>query len=199
MSTDLNHPPKPATEGLGPSTQPAGGRFAGEADRPAVGAYTDAGSAPAASASAAPGITDLIKELRDEFVHLFRQEVNLAKTEASEKAGFFAAQAGKAAAGGAVLAIGLLGLLIAVSFLLGGLIDWVIPHLNASAANGLGFLVTSIPAALIGYSLFNAAKKKMAGESLAPERTIQSLKDDKQWLSNRTGETTTGVKQNVTG
>ena len=194
MSTDtLNHPPKSADVGLGPDHHPAG------ADRPAVAAYETPASTAGTARSAEPGITDLLKELRDESVHLFRQEINLAKTEVGEKASFFAAEGGKAAAGGAVLAIGAIGLLIALSFILGGLIDWVIPHLNASAANGLGFLVTSIPAAIIGYSLYKKAVNNMKREPLTPERTIASLKDDKQWAADRVGGTASSVKHKVTG
>ena len=190
MSTDTyNHPPKSADVGLRPDNQPA------------VAAYDDPSAAGTAGTarSAEPGITDLLKELRDESVHLFRQEINLAKTEVSEKASFFAAEGGKAAAGGAVLAIGAIGLLIALSFILGGLIDWVIPHLNASAANGLGFLVTSIPAAIIGYSLYKKALNNMKREPLTPERTIASLKDDKQWAADRVSGTASSVKHKVTG
>ena len=194
MSTDtLNHPPKSADVGLGPDHHPAG------ADRPAVAAYETPAPTAGTARSAEPGITDLLKELRDESVHLFRQEINLAKTEVGEKASFFAAEGGKAAAGGAVLAIGAIGLLIALSFILGGLIDWVIPHLNASAANGLGFLVTSIPAAIIGYSLYKKAVSNMKREPLTPERTIASLKDDKQWAADRVSGTASSAKHKVTG
>src|SRR5690606_5379131 len=125
---------------------------------------------------------------------------NLAKTEMQEKANFFGKQAGKLGTGLGVLAIGGLGLMAAVSFLLGALIDHLAGDaLNASAANGLGFLIVGTIAAIIGYTMFASGKKKMAEESLTPERTLNSLKEDKQWLSNKSTEVTRETSQAVKG
>ncbi len=180
--------------GLGRDNEPANGGTAvrdeppapDTIDRPVAGAYrepTDAGNAP--------GITDLIKNLRDESLHLIRQEVNLAKTEIGEKASFFAVQTGKIAVGGAVLLVAGLGLLSAVAFLIAGLIDLLI-DINDPLAIGIGFLITGVVVALIGYLLLNSAKSKIAGEPLKPERTIQSLQNDKEWAKSRTlGKPTT--------
>lgn len=190
MSTDtLHHPPKPATVGLGPDNE--------RADR--IGLDPAGHEVPAGGADGT-GITKLIKDLRDESIHLLRQEVNLAKTEIQEKADFFAKQGGKLVTGLLILAIGGLGLLSAASFLLGALIDHLVgDSLNASAANGLGFLIVGTIAAIIGYTMYAASKKRLAEESLTPQRTLQSLKDDKQWLSNKTNEVTRETSHAVKG
>ncbi len=153
-----------------------------------------------ASASAdSRGISDLIKDLRDESMHLLRQEVNLAKTEIGEKAHFFANQGAKVAVGLGVLGIGALGLLSAAAFLIGGLLDWLFDDLNNPAAIGLGFLIVGTLVAIIGYTMYQSAKSRLTREPVAPERTIQSLKDDKQWLTNKTKETAHDLKSQVTG
>lgn len=191
----LHHPPKPATVGLGPDNERADQQAGSEASA-ARGSY----EAPPGGVADGTGITGLIKDLRDESIHLLRQEVNLAKTEIQEKTNFFARQGGKLAMGLVVLAIGGLGLLSALSFLLGALIDhFAGDALNASAANGLGFLIIGTIAAIIGYTMYASGKKKLAEESLTPERTLQSLKDDKQWLSNKTSEATREASHAVKG
>ena len=200
----LHHAPKPAGIGLGADGEAA----TAVADRPpqtasqeaSRDAYREPKDTPpgrfdvdAPDAAAEPGIGDLLKSLRDESLHLIRQEVNLAKTEANEKAHFYVSQARDAAIGGAVLAVGGLGLLAAASFLVGALLDVILP-LNASAANGLGFLITGLIATLVGYSMYAKSKRRLAEEPLTPDRTLQSLKDDKQWLTNKTAETTHAAK-----
>lgn len=154
---------------------------------------------PPEATTDARGLTDLIKDLRDESMHLLRQEVNLAKTEMQEKVHFFTDQSVKIAIGLGVLTVGALGLLSAAAFLLGALIDQFVDNLNASAANGLGFLIVGALAALIGYVMYSSARSKLAKEPVTPERTIQSLKDDKQWLTNKSKETAHDLKTQVTG
>jgi hypothetical protein len=177
----LTHPPKPADVGLGPDHQPAGhsDRFAHE--------------------ETPPGVGELVKSLRDEALHLLRQEANLAKTEAAEKAKFFANEGSKLATGGTVLALGGLLLLLATSYLVAWIFQGIFPALEEVGATALGFLTVGTIAALIGYSLYKAARARIAREPLTPERTVNQLKEDKQWISNKTAETTRAAKQSVAG
>ena len=132
------------------------------------------------------GIADLLKQLGTESSHLVRQEFNLAKTELTEKASFYGTQAGKLGGGIGALAIGGLLLLFAVSYFIAALVLAVIPALGVPAAFGVGFTIVGASVAIVGYSLYSGAKAKMAQEPATPERTLQSLKDDKQWLTNKT-------------
>jgi hypothetical protein len=184
---NLHHAPKPAGVGLGPDGQAA-------TAQPAVGSYTDdrfagePGFDPHADAPAReePGISDLLKNLRDESIHLIRSEVALAKEEVAGKANFFGKQLQKLAIAGVLLAIAGIALLSAIAFLIGGLIDAIFDDkINPSAANGIGFLLLSLPLALIGYLLLSRALEGLQEEPITPERTLQSLKDDKQWLTSK--------------
>ena len=175
----LRHPPKPAGIGLDERNQPAGG-----ASR--LGGDDLSGRA----ASDQRTIADLIKELRDEGTTLLRQEVTLAKTELGEKASFFTKQAGKVGAGGAVLAIGLLMVLASLAYFAAWVYQAIFEELPLAAALGLGFLTVGAIVAIVGYTMYRSAMSRMHGETLAPERTIQSLKEDKQWLTHKTTQTT---------
>lgn len=173
----LRHPPKPATMGLDADNHPsdaAGSSFA-EQHRSGNGrAATDQRS-----------IAALIKELRDEAVHLLRHELLLARTEAAEKASFFAKQSGKIGAGGAVLLVGALLLLSGLACL----VAWVFTtawEWHTTSALAAGYAIVGVIIALVGYGLYRAALSRMRGEPLVPERTLQSLKEDKQWLIQKT-------------
>ncbi len=123
-------------------------------------------------------LADLIRELRDEATVLLRQEVAMAKTEMSEKASMVGRNIGTLVVGGAVALIALIFLLLAVT---GGLalmlmatdLDlhaiWVAPLI-------VGVIIAAIAAALIA-----KAKQSLANASLVPHKTIETLKDDKQW------------------
>jgi hypothetical protein len=130
-------------------------------------------------------IAALIKELRDEAVHLLRHELLLARTEAVEKASFFAKQSGKVGAGGAVLLVGSLLLLSALACL----VAWIFTtawEWHTTSALAAGYAIVGVVIALVGYALYRSALSRMRGEPLVPERTLQSLKEVKQWLIQKT-------------
>lgn len=128
-------------------------------------------------------IGSLIQELRDESSKLLQQEVALAKTELSEKAGIYARNAAAVAAGGAVAHAGgmvlLFGLTIALYFGLTGL------GLSHTLAGILAFAGVGSIGALIGYSMIKKGLTRIKNESPVPQQTVQSLKEDKQWLTNQ--------------
>ena len=129
-------------------------------------------------------IADLVKDLRDDATLLLQQEMALAKTEISEKMAHFLRNAAYAIAGSLVAFVGLIFVLQSVTVLIGlglkkaGLTDdqilWLAPLI-------LGVIVAVIGAILISKGI--AAMKK---ESLVPEKTISSLKKDKEWIQNKT-------------
>jgi hypothetical protein len=201
----MRHAPKPANVGLGSDGRAAGTREAGTHEERPYGERlhgrteadfrherrfdVDEEEHRARVAADQRSIADLIKELRDEATHLLRQEVNLAKTELSEKASFFGTQAGKIAAGGAVAGVGALLLLSALAWGIGWLLQWGFLWTTTSSV-ALGYLIVGLIVAIVGYSMYASAKRKMQREPIAPERTLNSLKEDKQWLTNKTQDVT---------
>jgi hypothetical protein len=134
---------------------------------------------------------DLLSELADETTTLVKQELALAKTEireevdrATNEAKTAAKNAGYIAAGGAVAYTGLIAIVIGLGWLLGELLG---------GAEWLGILIVGLVVAAIGYALVKKGLKTLRHEldalkrtDLKPERTIHTLKEDKQWLKHET-------------
>ncbi len=125
-------------------------------------------------------LSDLVRDLRDETFLLVRQEVALARTEMSEKASKVGRNVIYTAVGGAIGFAGLMILLLAatagvfVALLQGGV--------DSEIALWLAPLIVGAVVALVGYIFFQKGISTLKHESAAPERTIRSLKEDKQWL-----------------
>ena len=142
-----------------------------------VGAGTDLGSTGSPRTEppgTGPGLTDLLSELSSEVSTLFQQEVELAKAEVRAEA----KRAGKA--GGKLGAAAVVGLLAAflLSWALAFLIDLLWPTWVAFAIVGI---VYAIVAAVLGMN----GKKQLQRVDPTPQRTVETLKEDKQWVQNR--------------
>lgn len=127
-------------------------------------------------------VVSLIRELRDEGTALLRQEVALAKTEVSEKAARTARNVAYLAVGALVLLLGLIFLLMAISEgITLALVAAELEHL----APWLGPLIVGLVVTIIGGVLVQKAISTLKQESLVPEKSVQSLKEDKQWLQQK--------------
>ena len=128
-------------------------------------------------------LADLIKDLRDEGIVLLRQEVALARAEIAEKARVVARQSISLAIGAAVLFAGLIVLLIGAGDLLfAALVEWGV---HPGAAIWLGPVLVGLLCALVGIGLVMKAKSALSRESLIPDRTAHSLKEDKEWIRSK--------------
>jgi len=116
----------------------------------------------------------LIGQVRDDLKSLIRQEVQLAKTELSEKMSLMGRNAGLLAGGGVAAFAGLILLLAALSSLL----SFAFEHagLSRSFSFFLGALIIGGIVAGVGTALVMKALKTFSHESLAPEKTVHTLK-----------------------
>ena len=128
-------------------------------------------------------IASLLRDLRDETTTLLRQEVALAKTELSEKASHVASNAIQIAIGGFVAYAGAIVLLFGLADLLATILTSV--GLEAGTAIWLSRALVGVIVALIGWFMLVKAKKALSTESLVPEKTLESLKDNKQWAQSK--------------
>ncbi len=128
-------------------------------------------------------IAGLIRQLRDETTQLLRQEVSLVKTEMSEKGSRIGRNTAYLAVGGLVAYAGALLLLAALSVLVAWLLT--LADVNPWIAGWVGPLVVGVIVAVIGYSLVQKAIATLKNESPVPEKSIESLKEDKQWVQNK--------------
>ncbi len=122
-------------------------------------------------------IGELIGELANESAVLVKQEVALAKKEVREEVRVAGRNVGYAVAGGAVAYVGLIAIVIALGVLLGELLG---------DAEWLGLLIVGLVVALIGYVLLKKGLDKLKAMDPAPERTLRTLKEDKEWLKKET-------------
>ena len=119
-------------------------------------------------------VATLLSDLARDFSLLIRQEVALAKAEASEKVGQLGMGVGMMAAGGFVAFAGLIVLMFAGVYALALVMEpW-------QAALIVGGVVT-----LLGLILVFVGKSKLSADKLTPQRTIQSIKDDARWAKEQ--------------
>jgi hypothetical protein len=117
---------------------------------------------------------ELFSELAQDTSTLVRKEVQLAKTEMSQKASRVGKDVGFLAAGGAVAYAGLLAVLAGVIVLLGQVIPmW------------LSALLVGLVVAGVGYFLVRRGLDALKREDLAPRQTIETLKEDQRWAKDQ--------------
>ncbi len=118
---------------------------------------------------------ELFAELSRETSNLVRQEVQLAKTELSDKASQAGKDIGFLAVGGAVAYAGFLALLAAITALLA---LWMPVWVSA--------LIVGVVVAGIGYFLVRKGLNDLKRVDLKPTQTIETLKEDKEWVKEQT-------------
>jgi xanthine/uracil permease len=128
--------------------------------------------------------TDLIRELRDETIHLFHQEIELGKTEISEKISRVTRNGVYAAVGAAIAFAGVVVLLLAaVAGLYVVLLSFT--EISNEMAVWLSPLIVGTIVAVVGYAFIQKAMSTFKHETPVPERTVESLKQNKQWIKEK--------------
>ena len=128
--------------------------------------------------SGRPGLTTLLRELRDDAILLAKQEFALARAETARNAGVIGTNIGKAAAYGALALVGVLLILIGLSLALGHLIAEAEVVLSPIAAAATGFLIFGAAVTLIFAVLLYLATKKIKETHALPQRSLESLNAD---------------------
>lgn len=127
--------------------------------------------------------SDLLRELRNESITLFRQEIQLAQTEMTEKAQRVGRNVGYLAIGGMVACIGAGLLLLTVVFgLYAGLVAM---DMSPFIAGWLSPLIVGGVITAVGYGLVQKAISTLSNETAVPERTVQSLEEDRDWMKEK--------------
>ena len=132
------------------------------------------GDSAAVSERDGESITVLLRRLTDELLTLFRQEMALATAEVSGKLTKLLTGVASVAAGGAVLYAGFLALLAAA----------VLGLANVMAA-WLAALIVGATVVLLGIVLVYVGKKKIEPSNLKPQRSVDSLRQDKDVLMRK--------------
>lgn len=129
-------------------------------------------------------LPELVTGLVGDISGLFRKEINLAKTEASEKMAH-ALVGVEAFAAGLILAICAVGVLLAA--LVNGLAAFLVARGMAEHnADALSSVVVGVVVALIAWGLISRGLNALKGEKLKLERTSASLQQDAKIVKDRT-------------
>ncbi|MFB9866843.1 phage holin family protein [Vreelandella sulfidaeris] len=126
------------------------------------------------STSQTSSVGSLLSNVMHEITSLVRNEIELAKTEMSEKTHEAMGGIASIAIAGAVLLGGFLTLLAAVVFLL----NEVLPP---DTTPWLGAAIVGIVMTVIGILMLKAGQKKLQARNLMPNRTMNSLHNDKSF------------------
>jgi len=133
---------------------------------------------------AAPNsIVGLLHTLRDETTTLLRQEVALAQAELSNNLSKAGKNAAALAAGGFVAYAGVIVLLIGLGQLLGVVL--VRSGIDPAVSQWLAPSIVGLVVALIGWGMVAKAKRAFKPETIAPRKTIDSLKTNKEWAQTK--------------
>lgn len=124
----------------------------------------------------------LFRELTTDTRDLVQQEVQLAKTEVSEKVDVLQKNMVWIAIGGAVLLAALLTLVGALSAALTALFA---QFMSLDIAVWLGPLVLATILGLVGYGLIMKGKETIKDEGMALDRTTDSLREDRKLIKEK--------------
>src|SRR5215207_7817174 len=117
---------------------------------------------------------ELFGDLARDLGVLVRQEVQLASTEITHKASSAARDLALVAAGALVAYAGLLAVLAAV----------ILALVSAGVDDWLAALLVGVVVAVIGAVVIQRGLAALKHADLAPRETLQTLKEDTQWVKD---------------
>lgn len=127
---------------------------------------------------------ELFTDLANDTSTLVKQEVSLATAEITNKATKVGKNVGFLVAGGAVgytaLLVILAAVVIALTQLISRLSGWEIITSAWIAATIVGLVVGAV-----AYFLITSALEKLKNTDLTPQQTVETLKEDAQWLKDQ--------------
>jgi hypothetical protein len=131
-------------------------------------------SPPTGTGSNAQGVGTLVSGIVEDLQNIVRGEVRLAKAEVRQDLTAMGQGAASLAAGALVALTGFIFLMLGVTYLL-----------NKSLEMWLSAGIVGVALLLIGGTLAMTGKNRISKTSLAPDQTMDSLKEDQQWANQQ--------------
>jgi Putative Actinobacterial Holin-X, holin superfamily III len=130
-----------------------------------------------------PTIGELLKDLRGESTLLLREEIALAKKEISEKISSTARNLTYVVGGALVAYVAITFLLLAISSVIAqALVD---QGIGIGWAIFLGLLIVALVIGAVSAAMIVKGVQTLKKQSLIPEKTVETLKEDKTWAQNK--------------
>ena len=130
-----------------------------------------------------PSLGTLIKDFRDETLNLFKQEIALVRTEVGEKLSQAGRDAVKVPAGALIAYLGLVLLLIGLSFL--GAFGLTAAGLDPLLANFISFTVLGLIVAAVGGIVAKRGVVGLSHDDFTPRKSIASAKQTAAWAKEK--------------
>ena len=127
-------------------------------------------------------LPNLFGRLGDDVMQLFNSQLALFKVEIKEEASIYARNVTMIAIGAVIATVGFALLNVAIAFAVSTL--FAKANFSQPASYALGFVVTGGFYVLVGAIVVMLMKNRLAKHDLVPQRTVQELRKDKQWLKN---------------
>jgi uncharacterized membrane protein YqjE len=127
-------------------------------------------------------LPNLFGRLGDDVMQLFNSQLALFKVEIKEEANAYARGITMIAIGAVIATIGFALLNVAIAFGVSTLFAQA--NFSQPASYALGFVVTGGFYLLVGAIVVMLMKSRLSRQDLVPQRTVQELRKDKQWLKN---------------
>ena len=124
----------------------------------------------------------LFGRLGDDVMQLFNSQLALFKVEIKEEASIYARNVTMIAIGAVIATVGFALLNVAIAFAVSTLFAQA--NFSQPASYALGFVVTGGFYLLVGAIVVMLMKSRLSRQDLVPQRTVQELRKDKQWLKN---------------
>jgi uncharacterized membrane protein YqjE len=125
------------------------------------------------------GLPALFGRLSDGVMTLLDTKLSLLKVEVKEDVTGYMRGAVTILIGGIIAAVGFAILNVAVALFVGSLLP---QSLGTTMQFALGFVITGVLYLLIGGIFIIAAKNRLAKQDIVPNRSVDEIRKDKQWL-----------------
>lgn len=124
-----------------------------------------------------PSLASLLSGIVGDAQVLVRQEIALARQEIREEISNAKDAGITLAIAGGVLAVGGLLLVLTLAQALAYFLHWPV---------WAGYGVVGIVLAIVGYILLSSAQKRMKQINPMPEKTVETMKENVEWIKDRT-------------
>jgi drug/metabolite transporter (DMT)-like permease len=125
-----------------------------------------------------PTFVSLVRDLAEESAALVRGEAKLARTEVTEAVTGIARGGAMIATAGVLTLLGSLSLFVGIILLVGD--QWLPRDLY-----WLGALIVMVLSGAVAAVLLRRGAKQLSPSTLAPDQTLETLREDKEWLKRR--------------
>ena len=130
----------------------------------------------------ADSLPNLFSRLGDDVMQLFNSQLALFKVEIKEEANAYARGITMIGIGAVIATVGFALLNVAIAFAVSTLFAQA--NFSQPASYALGFVVTGGFYLLVGAVIVMLMKNRLAKQDVVPQRTVEELRKDKQWLKN---------------